>query len=51
MIEMLGDKIPNIRVLSLKCISQNRKLMDKGCEVAIQKMRDDNDMEIKQAAR
>lgn len=48
---MLADKIPNIRMLALKCVLLNKKLIDKGCEGLIVKLREDTDLEIKQAAK
>lgn len=48
---MLADKTPNIRMLALKTVCDNRKLMSKNSESIIGKMKDDIDMEIKQAAR
>lgn len=38
-------------MLALKCIVSNRKLMDKGSEGLITKLKEDSDMEIKQAAK
>jgi len=49
--EMLVDKVPNIRMLALKTVYSKKKLLDKSCENLVSKMKDDNDMEIKQAAR
>lgn len=48
---MLADKTPNIRMMALKCIYSNKKLLDKGSETLLSKLKDDNDMEIKQAAK
>lgn len=36
---MLGDKVPNIRMLALKCVCSNKKLVDKSNESIIVKMR------------
>lgn len=41
---MLVDKIPNVRMMTLKCIIANKKLVDKGSEGLIIKMREDTDM-------
>ena len=49
--EFLVDKIPNIRVLALKSVSSNRRLLDKGCENLVYKLKEDTDIEIKQVAK
>jgi hypothetical protein len=49
--EMLADKVPNIRILALKCICSNKKLLNKTTESTISKMREDSDIEIRQIAR
>lgn len=48
---LLSDRIPNIRVLALKSICENRKLMDKSSENIVYKLKDDSDLEIKQIAK
>jgi uncharacterized protein YchJ len=48
---LLSDKTPNIRVLALKSICENRKLLDKNYENVIGKLKDDSDVEIKQLAK
>lgn len=50
-VEMLTDKVPNIRMLALKTVHSKKKLLDKICENVVCKMKDDNDMEIKQVAK
>ena len=49
--EMLADKIPNIRMLALKSVISNRRLLDKGYEGLVYKLKEDNDIEIKQVAK
>lgn len=48
--EMLADKIPNIRMLALKSVCGNRKLLEKTSEALVCKLKEDSDLDIKQAA-
>lgn len=48
---MLLDRIPNIRIIALKCVIENKKLFDKNTETIISKLKEDNDLEVKQIAR
>lgn len=41
---MLGDRIPNIRMMALKTVYSKKKLLDKTTENLVYKMKDDNDI-------
>ena len=49
--EMLADKIPNIRMLALRSVISNRRLLDKSYEGLVYKLKEDSDIEIKQVAK
>ena len=48
---MLADKIPNIRMLALRSVISNRRLLDKSYEGLVYKLKEDSDIEIKQVAK
>ena len=51
LISMLNDSIPNIRTLAMKVAGSKLTLMDKIVESQILKMKQDTDLEVRQAAK
>lgn len=44
---MLNDKVPNVRAKALKVLKGNKKLYDKGLEKCLDKLKSDNDFEVR----
>ena len=47
----LSDQVPNIKLKTIKILSENKKLSDKIIEKEIQKTKEDPDIEVQRAAK